>query len=416
MKILVDCCNYFLDNNNNGDKAIYKVLVSRLAHFWPNAEINWITLDPALIQQTIPTVSPFTLQQRHHWQLFNSSQQQANPPRPGIFSIFQSQPHLNSNQRTLMRKIPDSKRFVKKFREADLIIALGGGSFSDHFASHSTGLLDTLQGGVIFDKPAALLCAGFEEISNQTLLEKCKNVLPQLSLISCREVNIGPDMLSSFNVSKDKVHVTGDDAIELAYSLRSDEPGEALGINLRQSEYSEINESSVGRVKGTLHQAGYNHKAALFGVPISLFGPSDIESIEKIINGYSGLADSGRDLVTPELVIRQIGRCRVVITGSYHSAVFSLAQGIPVIAIARSHHYKSKLEGLKTQFKVGCTILDPNDQGFEKSLKDAIDAAWGEAPSIREYLLEMARLQVEESWKVSHKLFDLVKNSTNVLK
>ncbi len=71
MWILVDCSNYFMDNDNNGDKAIYQVLAKRLINLWPKARISWITLEPDLIRRTCPGVQPFVLQTRHHWQLFN---------------------------------------------------------------------------------------------------------------------------------------------------------------------------------------------------------------------------------------------------------------------------------------------------------------------------------------------------------
>src|SRR5882724_11241680 len=87
MRILVDCCNYFLDNNNNGDRALYKTLAMRLTRFWPDAEISWITLDPELIRQTIPNVTPFTLKQRHHWELFICMQ---SPRMPGLLGTVSS--------------------------------------------------------------------------------------------------------------------------------------------------------------------------------------------------------------------------------------------------------------------------------------------------------------------------------------
>ena len=46
------------------------------------------------------------------------------------------------------------------------------------------------------------------------------------------------------------------------------------------------------------------------------------------------------------LVIERVGECRVVVTGSYHGAVFALAQGIPVVALVKSPYYVNKMAGL----------------------------------------------------------------------
>lgn len=411
MQILVDCCNYFLDNNNNGDRAVYKVLATRLLHFWPQAKISWITLDPSLIQQTIPKVFPLTLEQRHHWQLFDSTQELKASDILNPVSNSWRQSFPNNAQRALIDIVPDVNIFINKFLEADLIIALGGGAFSDHFADHARGLLDTLEGGLVFEKPIALLSAGFETISNQSLIEKCKRVLPQLQLITCREPIIGTKILSSLNVSDERVYITGDEAVELAYKLHSEQFGQAIGVNLRQSTYSEIDDKPIRFIRTVLHEFGHRYGAPLFGVPISIFGPSDVESINKIISGYDGIVDSGEKLNSPELVIRQIGKCRIVITGSYHSAVFALSQGIPVVAIARSLHYQAKFAGLAAQFRTGCIIVNPEDENFIKILQDAVDETWKNAISQKEPLLEMARLQIDQGWKAAQRLFEIVVGS-----
>jgi polysaccharide pyruvyl transferase WcaK-like protein len=414
MRILVDCCNYFLDNNNSGDRAAYQVLEMRLRHFWPDAEISWITLDPRLIQQTIPSAIPFTLEQRHHWQLFTSIQKPKAPGVSGLISNWLGRSYPNKVQRTLLDTLSDINVFMEKISEADLVVGLGGGALSDHFPEHARGLLDTLEAGLVFEKPVALLSAGFETISNQSLLEKCKRVLPRLQLITCREPSIGPAMLSNLGVPDERVYITGDQAVELAYHLRPDQPGLAIGVNLRQSTYSEIDEKPIEIIRAVVQEAGYKYQVPLLGAPISIFGPSDVESIQKIIAGYRGFADSGEKLDGPELVIRQIGKCRILITGSYHSAVFALAQGIPVVGIARSLHYQAKLKGLAAQFSCGCSIVDPEDLNFGNTLRDAIDEAWDNAIAFKEPLLETARSQIAEGWKASQQLFNIVTGSREV--
>ena len=42
---------------------------------------------------------------------------------------------------------------------------------------------------------------------------------------------------------------------------------------------------------------------------------------------------------SPMQMIRKIQRCRLIVTGSYHPAVFALAKGIPAIALVKSVTY-----------------------------------------------------------------------------
>jgi colanic acid/amylovoran biosynthesis protein len=93
-------------------------------------------------------------------------------------------------------------------------------------------------------------------------------------------------------------------------------------------------------------------------------------------------------------VIRQAGECRVVVTGSYHAGVFALAQGVPVVGIARSEYYRDKFHGLAGQFGPGCTVLHADEAPFAGKLGEAIDRAWNEAETVRPQLLRAAESQV----------------------
>lgn len=408
MRIVIDCCNYFLNNHNHGDRAIYKMAAERLTHQWPGAEISWITLDPALMQQTIPAATFVTLAQRHHWQLVSAPQTARKPGLTAALTSLWDGSFPNREQQKLMRTIPDAALLVDKIRQADVVLALGGGAFSDHFPKHACGLLDTLAIGLIFGKPTALLSVGFEPVSNPALLEKCKQVLPRLSLIGCRESEIGPALLKEFGVPDERIYLTGDEAIALAYRLRPAQPGGAMGVNLRQSGYSSMDDVALQSIRGVLQETAQRYNAPLLGCPISMFGPSDVESIQKLTASYNGLVETGETLDEPEKVIQQVGRCRVVVTGSYHAAVFALSQGIPAVGIVRSLHYQSKLAGLATQFGVGCTLVDSHNTDFEANLRNAIVESWQTAEALREALLHKAQEQISAGEIAYRKLFEIV--------
>jgi colanic acid/amylovoran biosynthesis protein len=97
-------------------------------------------------------------------------------------------------------------------------------------------------------------------------------------------------------------------------------------------------------------------------------------------------------------VIRAAGRCRVVVTGSYHAAVFALAQGKSAVCIARSSYYAGKFQGLRNQFGDGCQVVSLECARGPELLSDAIRSAWSRADEVRPDLLQAAQEQIARSW------------------
>jgi colanic acid/amylovoran biosynthesis protein len=106
--------------------------------------------------------------------------------------------------------------------------------------------------------------------------------------------------------------------------------------------------------------------------------------------------------------MREVSRCRIVVTGSYHAGVFALSQGIPVVAVARSSYYAAKFGGLAAQFGTGCDVVLLTGEDTERRLGDAVVAAWDRAPAVREALLGAAEHQIRLSREAYSRLGDLV--------
>jgi colanic acid/amylovoran biosynthesis protein len=106
--------------------------------------------------------------------------------------------------------------------------------------------------------------------------------------------------------------------------------------------------------------------------------------------------------------MRQLQRCRIVVTGAYHAAVFALAQGIPAVCLARSPFFVDKFLGLADQFGAGCEVLLLDDADLPKRLASAMERAWASAEQIRPVLLEAAARQIEISRAAYRKFHDLV--------
>jgi polysaccharide pyruvyl transferase WcaK-like protein len=115
-------------------------------------------------------------------------------------------------------------------------------------------------------------------------------------------------------------------------------------------------------------------------------------------------------LDTPLKVTTQVGRCRVVVTGAYHAAVFALAQGIPAVCLAGSSDYLCKFLGLQDEFGDGCEIIHLGEPDMIEKLDAAMERAWGSAEALRLPLQRAAVRQIESSWRAYRRVEQLVES------
>ena len=137
-------------------------------------------------------------------------------------------------------------------------------------------------------------------------------------------------------------------------------------------------------------------RACLVSVPIAHHSDcSDGAAIQQLIVRDAQGPASSVELEQPVNVISLISRCRIMVTGSYHGAVFALAQGIPVVAVAGTQYYVNKFAGLAQLFNGGCEIVMIDAPDACAVLETAVNRAWTHAPRWREPLLRAARAQTE---------------------
>ncbi len=424
MRILIENSGYRLENM--GDLAMLQVAVTRLRNFWPDALIQVITNAPEKLVQLCPQTHPLLPVARRVW------------TAPLISSIYKSPSsrltrHWSDIEKGEMhhyspylvgafikRKLEKTTELFKYFTafmeavdNADLVVASGGGYITDVFQTSAILALDTLGLATRLGKPTAMLGHGLGPLWKQNSLTKAKAVLPFVNVISLREKRAGIPLLKSMGISQERVFTTGDDAIELAYKARCLELGNGIGVNLRVSKYSSINLTILEIVRSALQEVAKSQDAQLIPAPISRFyykgyEDSDSMTIQKLLHGYDNTPDVGQYLDTPSKVIEQIGQCRVVVTGSYHAGVFALAQGIPVVCLAKSAYYIDKFLGLADQFGVGCTVVLLNDQHLREKLITSINAAWESAEQFRPQLLDAAQEQIELGHAAYKHVYELV--------
>jgi colanic acid/amylovoran biosynthesis protein len=169
-----------------------------------------------------------------------------------------------------------------------------------------------------------------------------------------------------------------------------------LGINIRFLASAWTDHNDVESIRPVLHEFARRHDVRLIPLPIAIhLGTRDDLAIKQLLVGFDEQSDGGESLDSPLKVIERAALCRVVVTGAYHAAVFALAQGIPVVALAKSDYFCKKLLGLEDQFGEGCQTVLLNEPGWPERLNDSIERAWQNADELRETLQAATLRQIE---------------------
>ena len=390
MRILIEPSGYKL--GNMGDAAMLQVTVSRLFELWPEAQLQVITRAPEALAALCPRVSPLLAHGRSAWFLLRHWKQVAEKTGQKGFESFVNKLKFKTEYRAAL------KEFTTAVENADLFVVSGAGGLTDCFREHALSVLDVMEFAQSKDKLVAMFSQGLGPVEDPALRRRAAEVLPGVPLLCLRESESGLGLAESLGVDRGRIRTTGDDAVEPAYEDRAEQTGEAIGVNMRVAGYSEVEDVQVQAVKRALHEAAKRLRAPLLPVPISLPpNTSDPDTIRELLDGCEGSDDGGAGLGTPLKIIRQIGRCRVVVTGSYHAGVFALSQGIAVIGLANSAYYRDKFLGLANQFSVGCETVFLHDQNLEDVLKERVRAAWESLESVRPQLIEAAQWQIRQS-------------------
>jgi len=417
MRILVETGDY--DLMNMGDVSMLQVAVSRLHALWLDATIQVVTRSPERLARFCPHATPLTLHAAPGW--YKQSL------RTRLYATLPSMAWkmIAQTDRTVRTCLPSLAHQVDlwnaalhgdktHFLHADLVVATGGGYLADSFAIPALLVLDTLGIAARLGKPIALFGQGLGPWQQPALYALARQVFPLADLIALRESRFSKPLLDELGVAAEHTAVTGDDAISLAYDARQARLGQGIGVNIRVAPYSEVNPSMMTIIRNELHHAAHTHNVPLLPIPIaggetenSKFGQSDLQSIQSLLGEVEGLATNQR-FDRPEAVIARISECRIVVTGSYHAAVFALAQGIPTVCLAKSRYYTHKFLGLADQFGAGCAVLFLDDAEISAKLTCAIAHAWNSAEAVRPQLLAAAQQQVVAGQSAYERLFHLV--------
>lgn len=404
---------------NFGDVAMLQIAVERFRALWPEAQIHVLTDDPARLAVFCPDALPLDAAGRRLWlsEPYFTRTLHARLPRRGSLRLRRAEAVLRLRAPRTARRLArvgaaargqsaqPLDEFLTALREADLVVSTGAGALTDHFASLAVSILELLADGDSRGAVTALLGHGIGPISDRALARRICAVLPLVDLITLREHVVGGPIVSGAGVDPGRVFTTGDDALELAHRVPPPpHGGDGLGFNLRRARYSGVDGSVAEELAAEAARAAERYSTEVVPVPISIHPDErDADLAAKLLG--TSVEDKPE---TPVDVVRVIQRCRVVVTGSYHAAVFALAQGIPAVGLTRSPYYEAKFLGLQRQFEGLLGIVSLGEPDVGPRLSTAIDSAWEHADESRPQLLERAREQIEAGRAAYRHLFDLV--------
>jgi colanic acid/amylovoran biosynthesis protein len=389
---------------NLGDVAMRQVAVRRLRALWPAAEIVMLTKDAEELTRAIPGVEALEVKSQRAW--FHDLTPEALRARlPSSLANHVAagerllrtrwprgvQRAVSTKRRVLRQPADDGQAFLQTVLASDLILVSGAGAINDHFGGRISRAFDLMALAIERGIPTAMVGQGLGPLTDGATLAAARRVLPRVDLIGLREDRTGGPLLEQLGVPAAKVVTTGDDAVELAHELREDVRGDALGLNVRVAGYVRLGQSELATIADQIRSFVESRRPALIPVPTSRHsGEADLE-VARSIAAQAGASLSRVDaLETPEQAVRQVALCRVLITGSYHAAVFALAQGIPAVCLAPNAYYLQKFDGLEALFGDGCFVVRRDFTSLAATVTDA----WQRADDLREPLLAAAAAQI----------------------
>jgi colanic acid/amylovoran biosynthesis protein len=280
-------------------------------------------------------------------------------------------------------------------REAELYVAAGGGYLNDVFAGHATRVLGVLEVARSRRRAIALFGQGLGPMENPDLLRVLCPVLRGAVIIRLREGTAGRALLAQCGALDERAGVAGDDALELAWENRVSRLGDSLGLNVRLAVYTGLQETELAVLRMALREFTEERGVAIVSCPICFDAEGgDAQSVQRVAGDLARGQLESCD-ANPRAVIERIGQCRVLVTGSYHAGVFALAQGVPVLGLAKGRYYAEKFAGLLEQFGPACRVTRWDDAEFGYQLRQELAGLWDRALELRAGTLATAEAQIK---------------------
>lgn len=285
---------------------------------------------------------------------------------------------------------------MARVARADILLCSGGGYINDVFLEIAASTLQMIGMAQAVGTRTAMLGQGIGPLTNARLIRLATRSLSRCEAIGLR-APAGSEILASLGVAPGAIWVTGDSA--LALSTGQNAYVDAIGVNIRIADYVGL-PLAVGRsIVGWLEELPMALRRIVRPCPISFAGPDqDLSTLQTLFHGQP----IQRRLSNRSDLEAAIEACRVrlMLTSSYHAAVFALAAGGSVVGLTSTPYYEYKFEGLRDLFgpeAVTTVNASPKDvKTLRSTILTAVEKAWDEAGRNRDQILMRAGAQVVE--------------------
>lgn len=393
---------------NVGDIAMLQAAVRRLSELWPEAEIVVLTDSVAGLSRFCPGARPLSRSGARTWVGDRILLGQLHRLLPIWLShwLSKAKHYLRGRHPAIVRgmlrarfRIRDSEgrlgqldSFLSTLESSDLLLVCGSGGFADSCRDWNLFTLALVETAIVAGVPVVLTGQGIGPISDPHVISRMRRILPRVALLTSRGTKGADAIAREIGIPRDIFLTTGDETVEPAFQARPLSLGSGIGVNLRVAPYSGVSEDAAEAIGKVLRGFATREGATLIPLPVATHDyANDSMTIGRLLGTEP--SDFG-SLDSPQALYEQTAKCRVVVTGAYHAAVFALSQGIPAICISASDYYMCKFAGLRSLFGEGCTIINLQVQNPEELVLYSLQKAWDCAYSLRDDLLNAARRQI----------------------
>lgn len=376
MTIILDNGAYTL--RNMGDVAMLQVAIRRIRQLQPEAEIHVLTTRPDLLQAYCPGTMPLAVESRDAVY---------DPLRPGGSPLRERWHRARARWRGFTEP---ARAFLAAMDSAGTVVLAGGGFLNDLNPTQTRPVLRMLADAGARGKNVVLFGQGLGPLESPELIGLLRFACRAGARVGLREPVRGPEIMRRIKASPDNYAVTGDDALELALETGRVAEGKALGFSVRCVGYSGIERPDFAHLRQFLGTLARDFKAPIVPVPIS-FNPHEDDA--RAIAEVTGTSPAAEPMDNPEALVRAVSGCRLLLTGTYHAAVFALALGIPCLGFYATPYYRDKLEGLARLFPGGCDLFDLREPGAIDAAQNQAARLWNAPPTLRAALRRAAEEQ-----------------------
>ncbi|MGI8938404.1 MAG: polysaccharide pyruvyl transferase family protein [Iamia sp.] len=381
--------------DNVGDIAMCQVALGRLRRARPGVRPVLLAVEGATEGHGLGEVTTVALDGWTSWCRRVHEWRRGTARLPGVADVAYRRPRLAlALLRLRGRRVnADVHHFVDLVRGAALVVVCGQGGLHDGSARRAERIADVLRLAAAAGVPSVLLGQGVGPLDAEGLAAELGDALAAVSALGLRDERSG-DVVERIGVRGPVVEVTGDDALALVAERPPPLSRSRIGVSIRVNDASEV-EASVAT------EVGVALAGALPDVPVQLLSFMEQPPIVSDARAGARVAAEVTSVEGPNALrvadaIEALDRCRLVVTGTYHAAVFALGMGIPVIGLARSPYYHQKLEGVLGLFGAGAgCVLDPTAATFATELEATVARLWEDAPARGADLRARARTQVD---------------------